>query len=276
MGFRSSARRDEGWVQPLRARGAHPGCPRRDGSTSQDRRSRRTLGWVPRGSRTSWASLSTLTVLVLGAAAWSASTAPKAASFAPGVAASTSAPTTVLPTALPATTIATPPPLPPQETAPTTAPLPTSTGPPTSATLAPPRPCTASRFAVRVSTDHASFPTGGSVEITMTISNGGPTCSGVEGSGPCDAGATVANESGQVVWVSNLGPYGCPALIIQSVPSDWSDATQLTWAEDECPALGGQCTHAQVPPGMYSLVGSWTVGETASKSRPLSITIASS
>jgi len=143
-------------------------------------------------------------------------------------------------------------------------------------TIAAPQPCRASAFLVRASTGQTSYAIGEPVPMTVTISNTGPTCTGIEGSGPCDEGVAITGESDQLVWVSNPGPYACPAMVLESVPSSWRDSAQLTWSQVECPEPGAQCTQAQVPPGNYSLVASWTVGQTASRSPSLSITISPS
>lgn len=147
---------------------------------------------------------------------------------------------------------------------------------PTTTTAGQPQSCQASAFLVRVSTGQTSYTLGESVPITVSISNAGPTCIGIEGSGPCLEGVAVTGESGQLVWVSNLGPYACPAMVPEAVSSTWRESARLAWSQVECPILGAQCTDAQVPPGNYSLVGSWTVGETASKSPSLSISISPS
>lgn len=147
---------------------------------------------------------------------------------------------------------------------------------PTTTVAGQPQSCQPSAFLVRVSTAQTRYALGASVPITVSISNTGPTCIGIEGSGPCQEGVAVVGESGQLVWVSNLGPYACPAMVPEAVPSTWRESARLAWSQVECPKLGSQCTEAQVLPGNYSLVGSWTVGETASKSPSLSVTISPS
>lgn len=165
-------------------------------------------------------------------------------------------------------------PLPPQSTSTTKAP--SQLTEPTTIAAGQPQSCQASAFLVRVSAGQTSYALGESVPIAVSISNAGPTCIGIEGSGPCQEGVAVTGESGQLVWVSNLGPYACPATVSEGVPSTWRKSARLAWSQVECPKLDAQCTEAQVPPGNYSLVGSWSVGETASKSPSLSVTISPS
>jgi hypothetical protein len=136
-------------------------------------------------------------------------------------------------------------------------------------------PCDASQFLVQLDTDKVGYPSGGTVLITLSVTNTGQPCSGFEGSGPCFDAAKVSNASGQIVWVSNLGPYACPALMVRSVPSGWTDSDQLSWAQDECPSLGSGCTHARVALGRYSIVGYWYPSgfNAPSRSQPVTITI---
>jgi len=170
------------------------------------------------------------------------------------------APTTT--TALvPSTSITTPPSEVPQSTSTTTV-------------QAQVQPCQASEFAVHLSTDKESYVTGETVNISLSITNSGPACSGIEGTGPCSDGATASNQVGAMVWISNPGPYGCPALLLRSIPSGWSASDELSWGQDECPAFGGECTHAQVAAGTYSIVGHWSVGpQTNIPSQTVKVTI---
>ena len=148
------------------------------------------------------------------------------------------------------------------------------TQPPPSTTSQTPL-CDASQFVVRLGTDKAAYTSGQTVHITLSITNTGRPCSGFEGSGPCFDAAEATNGSGNVVWAANLGPYACPALIVRSLPSGWNDSDQLNWAQDECPSLGTQCTHSQVLPGNYSIIGSWYVAglDEPSRSQAETITI---
>jgi len=133
--------------------------------------------------------------------------------------------------------------------------------------------CEPSRFILRVTTNKATYSIGETVQITMSIRNKGQSCLGTLESGPCVDGDTVSNSSSQVVWVSNLGPYACPASEPETVPHGWKDSDSESWSQNECPALGSQCTNTQVSPGRYSVVGKWDVSEPAVQSRLVKITI---
>ncbi|MGH9917558.1 MAG: hypothetical protein ACRD6W_01595 [Nitrososphaerales archaeon] len=139
---------------------------------------------------------------------------------------------------------------------------------------------------MRLSTDKSTYSTGETVHITLTITNIGPACAGAELSGACNDGASATNESGQEVWDSDASPDGvsvtsCPAEVIKSIPSGWTDSDQLAWTQDRCvslaptvptPTTNPQCPETQVAPGTYSLVGRWSTNE-ESESAPVSITI---
>jgi len=133
--------------------------------------------------------------------------------------------------------------------------------------------CEPSHFILRVMTNNATYSIGDTVQITMSIRNKGQSCLGIVESGPCVDGATVSNSSGQIVWVSNFGPYSCPASEPEIVPHGWNDSDSVSWLQKECPALGSQCTNTQVSPGRYSVVGKWGVSEPAVQSRLVKITI---
>lgn len=135
--------------------------------------------------------------------------------------------------------------------------------------------CQASHFLFHLKTDKASYSTGETVQISLSIRNTGPPCSGLSGNGPCVDRAIVSTASGQAVWVSNPGVYACPAQEPQTIPSGSRDSDSFSWTQDECSALGSQCTNEQVPPGEYSVVGEWDVSEPAVQSKPVKITIAS-
>jgi len=152
--------------------------------------------------------------------------------------------------------------------------------------------CLPSQFAVVLATDHATYQTGHTVQITMSVRNDGPTCRGLDAasSGACGLGRlTASGESGQEVWDSDGNPYGdsyaCPDIGFQSVHAGWSTTVQFSWTQDECvsgasqgpPQTNPECPQTQVAPGTYSLVGFWnetlTVGA-ESQSHPVTITIA--
>jgi hypothetical protein len=113
------------------------------------------------------------------------------------------------------------------------------------------------------------------VHITLSVTNDGPPCTGLEESGPCVDGADVSNRSGAAVWVSNVGPYACPALIVEAVPTGWHGVDHVTWNQEVCPALGSPCTHAAAPAGTYVVTGEWGTGSQSSRSPPVTITIGS-
>lgn len=143
---------------------------------------------------------------------------------------------------------------------------------PTSSTTSSPTACNGSQFAVRVTTDKTTYSTGQTVMMTLSVTNDGSPCTGTEGSGPCWDGITASNASG-AVWVSNPGPYACPAMIIESVPAGWTDSDHIQWRQQSCPGPGSQCTEAQVPPGRYSITGHWMVGSPTTDSPPVAIQI---
>lgn len=238
------------------------------------------MGWLRR--RTPWLAIAGLLVLVVGAATGSALTAP---SHPPVEAASTPLQPVALPTLptttepVPASTTLVPPPV--------VVPGPTGSTPPT---IVEGSACQPSRFAVVLATDKTRYQAGETVQITMSVRNDGPTCTGSDAassSGPCGLGrATASGESGQEVWDSDGNPYGdetsCPAIGFQPVPSGWSTTVQFSWTQDECtagaslgpPQTNPECPQTQVAPGTYSLVGNWApTFDGASHSEPDDVTI---
>lgn len=114
---------------------------------------------------------------------------------------------------------------------------------------------------------------GEAVKLVITVVNEGGSCTGTEGSGPCSDGATASNASGTVVWLSNPGPYGCPALLLRTIPPGWHDSDQISWDQGQCPGNSSQCTHAQVPAGRYTLIGYWSAAGAPTRSGPVTIDV---
>jgi len=212
--------------------------------------------------------LSVLIALVAAAAAWSVSVAPRAHPGRLGAAPGATVPAPTLPPTTPSPTV--PPSSVPSPT------VPPSSVPQSSTTSgAPVGSCRASSLPLQVSTDATAYAVGAPVYITLSVTNDGPPCSGLEASGPCVDGAAVSSRSGAAVWVSNIGPYACPALIVEAIPTGWHDVDHVTWNQEVCPALGSSCTHAPALSGSYSVAGEWGTGPQSSRSLPVTITIGS-
>jgi hypothetical protein len=125
-------------------------------------------------------------------------------------------------------------------------------------TSPPPPPCTTSAFVPSVSTDRTSYAVGQPVTITTTVTNTGPSCTEDEQAGFTCPGAYVDDASGQLVWTSAPEPStGCAARTGPPtvLPSGWSEQTQYLWQQDACTGGAGGCSHDQVPPGEYRVVG---------------------
>jgi len=163
--------------------------------------------------------------------------------------------------------------------------VPASVSTPTNAPL---QACDAANFTVRLSTNKKSYSSGEDVQITVSIANTGPPCTGVEDSGPCANSVTITDSSGREVWDSEASPYGeipiaCPALVTETTPSGWNESDRILWDQDRCAppsSLGTtspsgtnpECPMRQTPPGIYYLIAQWQTNQ-SSKSAPVTITI---
>jgi hypothetical protein len=236
-----------------------------------------------------WISVGGLILLVGGAATASALTEPSHGSVATSGVPQQPVALPILSTGtepVPASTTPEPPPV--------QASVPTSSPPSSEATSTTPSvqaaACQGSQFLGVLATDKATYQTGETVQITLSVKNSGPTCAGLESAstGPCGLGnVTATNAAGQDVWDADASasglPIPCPAILIQPVAAGWSTTVQLSWTQDQCtagyspgpPPTNPRCPQSQVAPGPYSLVGQWngTSGNDESQTQRVTITI---
>jgi len=120
------------------------------------------------------------------------------------------------------------------------------------------------------------------VNITVTMTNSGPTC---EGNPPwfCGQGASVYNSGHSDIWDWGAGPdspqdvTSCPAGVNQTIAHDASSSEPMPWHQDQCTfeptaqplALPNpDCSGSQVPDGTYTVIAdsgkAQTVGFTIS------------
>ena len=136
------------------------------------------------------------------------------------------------------------------------------------------------------STDHISYPLGvGSVSITLTYRNPSPygcadTTAATSGCGP---GATISNQSGQVVWQWRASPFNTPtscpaALSNRAIGGGETVTSQVVWTQDYCASSNSppgepnpSCPETAVPAGTYTIEGEWGFG--ALQSPPISIVL---
>lgn len=178
-------------------------------------------------------------------------------------ASATTTTSTTLSTVAPSTTISRPVVTKATTPAPTTA----STKPVATSTTVPPN-CTAGQYTGKVTTDRYSYSRGQIVNITVTLTNTGPTCEGVP---PwfCGQEASAYDSSGNDVWDWGAGPdspqdvKSCPAASNQVIPHGASDTESMQWSQDRCtfepdgqpPTLPNpDCPGTQVPSGTYKVV----------------------
>lgn len=173
-------------------------------------------------------------------------------------------------TAQPSTTVRPAMAAPPSSSAPTTTPPTTSpsetTLAPTTTTTVPPS-CTNQQFTAEATTDHPTYARGEIVNITVTMSNSGPTCEGVP---PwfCGQNASIYNSSHTDVWDWGAGPNqpqdvtGCPAAVSSTIPHGSSSTESMQWHQDQCTfepsgdmtVPNPDCPQTQVPDGTYTVV----------------------
>jgi len=134
---------------------------------------------------------------------------------------------------------------------------------------------------LRASTDHTSYPLGAaSVSITLTYRNPSPygcadTTAATTGCGP---GATITNQSGQVVWQWRASPFNtptsCPATLSNlAIAGGETITSQVVWTQDYCAASNSppgepnpNCPETAVPAGTYTIEGEWGLGSLHSPS----------
>jgi len=142
--------------------------------------------------------------------------------------------------------------------------------------------CTAPAFAVRLATDRADYSSDESVLISMTVTNVGPRCSGIEApfANACGvATVTASDAAGTTIWQAGASPStvfpSCPAIAQQPIPTGWTGSLQVTWSKDICPESGSQCSQQSAPNGTYTILGSYnlTEGGATPKSQPVIVTL---
>ncbi|MHB8681497.1 MAG: hypothetical protein ACYDA2_05305 [Acidimicrobiales bacterium] len=138
-----------------------------------------------------------------------------------------------------------------------------------------------------VSTDKSSYAGGAPVTISLTYHNPSrygcaDTTAATTGCGPA---ASASNETGQVVWENfanpQNAPYNCPAGILnRPIPGSADETGTQVWHQDYCTGsespsfqTNPNCPQTQVPPGNYTISGSWGTNENAP---PTTIMIGSS
>jgi hypothetical protein len=114
-----------------------------------------------------------------------------------------------------------------------------------------------------ITTGSSTYGIGVTIPITLKISNLGSACESAPSADNADVldgcpYVTAANTSGQMVWnstiVSPTSQIACTAeAVAGTVPPGWSRTYSFSWNQEECPALGSQCTQAQVPSGLYTI-----------------------
>jgi hypothetical protein len=140
--------------------------------------------------------------------------------------------------------------------------------------------------ALSASTDHSAYPLGAaSVSITLTYRNPSPygcadTTAATSGCGP---GATISNQSGQVVWQWRASPFNTPtscpaALSNRAITGGETVTSQVVWTGDYCATSNSppgepnpSCPETAVPAGTYTIEGTWGFG--AMQSPPISIVL---
>lgn len=142
-----------------------------------------------------------------------------------------------------------------------------ATAPPGSTTAAVPAVCSPQQFTSTIVTDHPDYTRGQTVNITMTMTNSGPSCEGVP---PwfCGQSASIYDSSHTDVWDSGAGPNNpqdirsCPAGIQQTIGHGSSSSESLAWQQDRCTfdnqspaAPNPDCPATQVPDGTYTVAG---------------------